>query len=527
MLQRDEQGKLDTVMLGDHSKQQPTEEKQQEVEPAWQAVGERNDCAGSGLRPSSPLTLDAATAPAEPATDTRLLPATLPPDLGMYLLSFLRLYGYEFDYGSLGISVRPPGHYFLKAQRQWLHPHNPQLLCVENPLDPSIDLGFKVFNIGEIVAYLKDAYLQLTRDQPVSVRTTGGRAESEGELVAIHGSHDVDELKESRVMPVLSAITSTLADFTLRSPSPQQLPSASFDHLRISSAPAHPLQSSTTPSSLSTSTPSSASSSASSQHTPSRASTTSPASPTMKQPTAVPLNGFHYSLPGPLNSHPQSALFYPSALYASPVGHSSPAAGTAGGAPPPASSAPSGPAVCMAPCCFPLSHVLVYDRQGNLVYIPASFASQLQQANVAQLALPNGQTYALFQQSTANGITHAPSPQQQQQQSHQSAPYMPPSSPPAAGAGSPYSALTSHHSAASPHASHGGNVSNQPYMMNGHSLHPSHPQSPHRPSPSKQRNRKGAAGGKGKRNMHSSSGNGHSTQVDLNGPTHSSQWQRS
>ena len=521
MLQRDEQGMLDTVALSDPARHQPAEEKQEDELPA---AGLHKDSHSSG----------GSTTPRASAADSSLSPLTFSPDLGLYLLSFLRLYGYVFDYGNMGICVRPPGHCFLKAQRQWLHPHNPQLLSVENPLDPSIDLGFKVFNIGEIVAYFKEAYQQLTREQPMPIRTAAEWAENESELHAGGGVHDVEEVKEFRPMPLLSTVTSAVTDVTMRSPSPQHLPSALFDRLRTSSAPAHPLQfsMSATASTFSSPAPSSASSSASSQQTPSRASTTSPASPSMKQSTAAPNNGYHYP-PTALTSHAQSAVFYPNSLYASPAAHPPAAATAAAGNPSPSSSAASTSGVCMCPCCFPPSHVLVYDRQGHLVYIPASFANQLQQANAAQLA-SNAATYAHYSQSTTNSAVHPQPQHSQQQHSHQHTTYIPPSSPTSAGAGNPnHSPHVQHQSLGSPHTSHGGNGgTNKPNVnSNGHnSAHTSHSRSPQQPSPGTQRDRgkggRGGGGGKGKREIHHGAANGYTTQVEQNGNANGSQWQR-
>ena len=532
MLQRDEQGKLDTVVLCDQLQQPSAEERQGDEQSAQHTAGHQKD-SEHGPQPDSPLT-PIAGATASISIVNQSFPPTLPPDLGMYLLSFLRLYGYTFDYCSLGISVRGTGHYFSKASRQWLHAHNPQLLCVENPLDPAIDLGFKVFHIADIVAYFKEAYQQLTRDQPVSIREAGERAESEAELTTASGVQDVEEMKEFRPTPVLSAVPGTVTDTTLRSPSPQQLPAAAFDHLRTSSAPAHPLQYSAAPSLQSTSTPSSASS-ASSQQTPSRSSTTSPASPAMKQPTPVP-NGFHYPAAALTLHNQQPSFYYPTAMYASPAGQPPPAAASAGN-PSPASSAPIAPNVCMGPCCFPPSHVLVSDRHGNVMYIPASFANQLQQANAAQLAQHNGSSYVHYSQATANGISQPQQPQQNQQhqqsqqyqqQQQPSTAFLPPSSPQSAG---------THSNFTNPHTPRGGGggSSGKPYV-NGHTN--AHAQSPQRPglSPSgRQRIRGkggggsggGGGGGKSKRVVPNVAVNGHNKQVEPNGNADGTHWQRS
>jgi len=85
------------------------------------------------------------------------------PDLGDYLLSFLWLYGFTFPYATLGISLHTG--YFRKADHpaQWSHRHNPQLLCLENPKDSQIDLGFKVFRFQQIRVLFTQLYNALVK----------------------------------------------------------------------------------------------------------------------------------------------------------------------------------------------------------------------------------------------------------------------------------------------------------------------------------------------------------------------------
>ena len=109
--------------------------------------------AGSPLAASSAAPLGVVIPPSPHVLDP------LHPDLGEYLLAFLHLYGTTFPYAVLGISLRTG--YFLKASRDWLHPHNPQLLALENPMDPTIDLGFKVFRMAEIRTLFQEAYATL------------------------------------------------------------------------------------------------------------------------------------------------------------------------------------------------------------------------------------------------------------------------------------------------------------------------------------------------------------------------------
>lgn len=58
-------------------------------------------------------------------------------DLGKHLMDFLYLYGVQFNYEEVGISVRKGGFYFSKFRRGWMDTKNPYKLSVENPQDPT------------------------------------------------------------------------------------------------------------------------------------------------------------------------------------------------------------------------------------------------------------------------------------------------------------------------------------------------------------------------------------------------------
>lgn len=85
-------------------------------------------------------------------------------NLGYLLLNFFELYGRLFNYKSVGISVRNGGCYFHKAERQWDDYDRPNLLSVENPLDPSHDVGKNSYNIVKIRRMFEDAFYILISD---------------------------------------------------------------------------------------------------------------------------------------------------------------------------------------------------------------------------------------------------------------------------------------------------------------------------------------------------------------------------
>jgi len=80
--------------------------------------------------------------------------------LGHLLLDFFRYYGQEFRYGSVGISVQGRGALFDRAARGWMGTTRTgqPALCLESPLEPSVDIGAKVFKIGVVRAAFNHGY---------------------------------------------------------------------------------------------------------------------------------------------------------------------------------------------------------------------------------------------------------------------------------------------------------------------------------------------------------------------------------
>lgn len=66
------------------------------------------------------------------------LAATPGADAAADLVGFLRLYGQDFNYEEVGVSVRGDGAYFRKKQRGWFDPDRPYLPAVEDPDDTGL-----------------------------------------------------------------------------------------------------------------------------------------------------------------------------------------------------------------------------------------------------------------------------------------------------------------------------------------------------------------------------------------------------
>ncbi|KAI2488628.1 Cid1 family poly A polymerase [Fragilaria crotonensis] len=83
-------------------------------------------------------------------------------NLGCLLLEFLELYGMDMNYITAGISVRHDGFYFRKGaldrKETFCYPNRPFSLAMENPLDPTMDVGKASFRIGIVQRSMDVAY---------------------------------------------------------------------------------------------------------------------------------------------------------------------------------------------------------------------------------------------------------------------------------------------------------------------------------------------------------------------------------
>mmetsp|Transcript_112726 Transcript_112726/g.318587 ORF Transcript_112726/g.318587 Transcript_112726/m.318587 type:complete len:815 (-) Transcript_112726:126-2570(-) len=91
------------------------------------------------------------------ARDTQIHAKTT---LGMLALDFFRHYGQEFKYGNQGISVLKGGSLFSRDSRGWTGTdrNGRPTLCVESPLEPTVDIGAKCFKIGVVRAAFNHGY---------------------------------------------------------------------------------------------------------------------------------------------------------------------------------------------------------------------------------------------------------------------------------------------------------------------------------------------------------------------------------
>lgn len=73
-------------------------------------------------------------------------------NLGVLLIEFFELYGRKFNYMQTGIQVKDGGRYINKEemQKDMIDGHRPSLLCIEDPLLPSNDIGRSSYGVLQV-----------------------------------------------------------------------------------------------------------------------------------------------------------------------------------------------------------------------------------------------------------------------------------------------------------------------------------------------------------------------------------------
>lgn len=76
-------------------------------------------------------------------------------NLGVLLIEFFELYGRKFNYVKTGIRIRDGGKYIDKdeMQKEMIDGHRPSMLCIEDPLQPSNDIGRSSYGVLQVICY--------------------------------------------------------------------------------------------------------------------------------------------------------------------------------------------------------------------------------------------------------------------------------------------------------------------------------------------------------------------------------------
>ena len=86
-------------------------------------------------------------------------------NLGALLIEFLEFYSTDFNFVLTGISVRFDGFFFPKGakdrKKDFWQPNRPFAIAMENPLDPSHDVGSPSFRISSVQRSFEVAFKTL------------------------------------------------------------------------------------------------------------------------------------------------------------------------------------------------------------------------------------------------------------------------------------------------------------------------------------------------------------------------------
>ena len=79
-------------------------------------------------------------------------------NLGNHMLQFFYFFGVLFNYESLTICLRKDGSFLFKEEKDWDDPLSPSNLSVENPIDPTFDVGKSSFQIKRFQSFCSYAF---------------------------------------------------------------------------------------------------------------------------------------------------------------------------------------------------------------------------------------------------------------------------------------------------------------------------------------------------------------------------------
>lgn len=80
-------------------------------------------------------------------------------NLGILLIEFFELYGRNFNYFKTAITIRDRGSYKPKSE---LHLDNSGILCIEDPLEPTNDIGRSSYGVMQVKHAFEYAYVTLS-----------------------------------------------------------------------------------------------------------------------------------------------------------------------------------------------------------------------------------------------------------------------------------------------------------------------------------------------------------------------------
>ena len=82
--------------------------------------------------------------------------------LGVLLIDFFELYGRRINTDDVGVSCRGGGRFFAKRDKEWTDAGRPFLLAIEDPQDPTNDLGRNSYAARQVKSAFEHAFTLMT-----------------------------------------------------------------------------------------------------------------------------------------------------------------------------------------------------------------------------------------------------------------------------------------------------------------------------------------------------------------------------
>ncbi|KAK9822646.1 hypothetical protein WJX81_003349 [Elliptochloris bilobata] len=120
-----------------------------------------NEVYSGGIGSYALLVMVAAFLLLHPSRLDEAAPNAAEANLGILLLDFYRLYGRSLNAAEVGVSCRRGGCFFSKRSRGMMQVDRPHFLAVEDPNEPTNDLGKGSYNIQKVRGAFDFAYQQL------------------------------------------------------------------------------------------------------------------------------------------------------------------------------------------------------------------------------------------------------------------------------------------------------------------------------------------------------------------------------
>lgn len=151
------------------------------------------------------------------AQESLFMPNAQQHTVSSLLLAFLDFYGCQFDYQTMGIRVVKPSAEDQTALRVFPLPRESHTLFIEDPFDPTNNIGQSVFQMWRIALAFKQAFHTLTMSYSLDLLTNGGAVPGTSPRNSGDSNHSTQGTQGT---PPSAAMSAQAQPFEVASPQP-------------------------------------------------------------------------------------------------------------------------------------------------------------------------------------------------------------------------------------------------------------------------------------------------------------------